>query len=195
MNPLSNIEIINFDELNDDEHSIDLEQEIGQNYMNNFINENYNSDYSESQSDLNYCESPCNMSFCSDNNSIFFINKMNLNDSSLNLNNSEQTACSENFKSLFLNKSFRSLEKTICNSFSYLKKPTKFKLINAKDLNNSSISNISYGNKNFACTFENCGKVYKSKENLTLHYKNIHLKEKPYSCSYCGSLFSHRNGK
>jgi hypothetical protein len=69
-----------------------------------------------------------------------------------------------------------------------------FKLSNEKDLNNSTLSNNSRGNKNFTCTFENCEKVYKSKENLTLHYKNIHLKEKPYSCSYCGSQFSHRNG-
>lgn len=40
-----------------------------------------------------------------------------------------------------------------------------------------------------------CGKVYKSKENQTLHYKNIHLNVKPYKCSFCDSKFSHRNGK
>jgi hypothetical protein len=49
--------------------------------------------------------------------------------------------------------------------------------------------------KSFTCSFKDCEKVYKSKENLTLHYRNIHLKEKPYSCKYCSAVFSHRNGK
>ena len=40
-----------------------------------------------------------------------------------------------------------------------------------------------------------CYKVYNSKENMLLHYKNIHLKQKPYECSYCSAGFSHRNGK
>ena len=40
-----------------------------------------------------------------------------------------------------------------------------------------------------------CYKVYNSKENMLLHYKNIHLKQKPYQCSYCSAGFSHRNGK
>jgi hypothetical protein len=48
--------------------------------------------------------------------------------------------------------------------------------------------------KLFKCNYEDCPKSYKSKENLTLHIKNIHLKEKPYSCRYCSSVFSHRNG-
>jgi hypothetical protein len=49
-------------------------------------------------------------------------------------------------------------------------------------------------NKLFQCSYKDCIKSYKSKENLTLHVKNIHLKLKPYSCRYCPSLFSHRNG-
>jgi hypothetical protein len=40
-----------------------------------------------------------------------------------------------------------------------------------------------------------CLKIYKSKENTLLHYKNVHLKEKPYICSYCNVGFAHRNGK
>lgn len=49
--------------------------------------------------------------------------------------------------------------------------------------------------KTFHCEYINCGKIYKSKENLVLHIKNIHLKLKPYRCRFCDSSFSHRNGK
>jgi hypothetical protein len=49
--------------------------------------------------------------------------------------------------------------------------------------------------KVFSCTHKDCLKAYKSKENLTLHIKNIHLNLKPYSCKFCPSVFSHRNGK
>lgn len=45
----------------------------------------------------------------------------------------------------------------------------------------------------FICN--DCFKVYNSKENMILHFKNIHLKQKPYKCSYCSAGFSHRNGK
>ncbi len=45
----------------------------------------------------------------------------------------------------------------------------------------------------YSCTL--CDKVYKNKENLTLHNLNIHLKHKPYSCNKCSKRFSHRNGK
>ena len=47
--------------------------------------------------------------------------------------------------------------------------------------------------KFFIC--EECGKIYKSKENTLLHYKNVHLNQKPYICNYCDCEFSHRNGK
>jgi hypothetical protein len=64
---------------------------------------------------------------------------------------------------------------------------------------NTSFDNCNEGKskryRTFPCTSKGCTKVYKSKENLTLHYKNIHLKEKPYSCKYCDAVFSHRNGK
>ena len=46
--------------------------------------------------------------------------------------------------------------------------------------------------KAFKCE---CGKVFSTEENQRLHYINIHLHEKPYSCSFCGEGFSHRNGK
>ncbi len=49
-----------------------------------------------------------------------------------------------------------------------------------------------YNLKLFICF---CGKIYKAKENLILHYKNIHLGKKPYKCEFCDCCFSHRNGK
>ena len=48
--------------------------------------------------------------------------------------------------------------------------------------------------KVYVCEAEGCNKFYKSKENLTLHFKNIHLNQKPYRCRFCNSFFSHRNG-
>ena len=49
--------------------------------------------------------------------------------------------------------------------------------------------------KFFKCNFKGCNKLYKSKENLILHYRNKHLSQKPYQCDYCSVSFSHRNGK
>jgi uncharacterized Zn-finger protein len=49
--------------------------------------------------------------------------------------------------------------------------------------------------KRFICNLDNCSKEYKSKENMVLHIKNIHLLCKPYNCSFCSNTFSHRNGK
>jgi hypothetical protein len=46
----------------------------------------------------------------------------------------------------------------------------------------------------YKCDYEGCEKVYRSKENMTLHFKNVHLKLKPYKCRFCTSTFSHRNG-
>jgi hypothetical protein len=74
-------------------------------------------------------------------------------------------------------------------SYENCKKSFKFKWI----LDRHFLSHKSA--KLYKCTYRGCIKSYKSKENLTLHVKNIHLKEKPYSCKFCSSLFSHRNGK
>ena len=59
----------------------------------------------------------------------------------------------------------------------------------------NSFSKLKFNNKQiklFKCI---CGKVFHTKENQILHFKNIHLHQKPYKCSYCDSKFSHRNGK
>ena len=71
--------------------------------------------------------------------------------------------------------------------------------------NKSSPSSINEGikfktmiknmEKFYMCNYKDCQNLYRSKENLVLHYKNKHLKEKPYHCSFCKATFSHRNGK
>lgn len=55
------------------------------------------------------------------------------------------------------------------------------------------IPGLEKDKKLYSCTL--CDKIYRSRENLTLHHMNIHLKHKPYSCKYCSKRFSHRNGK
>ena len=83
-------------------------------------------------------------------------------------------------------------------SFSLLKLDNEnFKIFESEDFNIENkiiLDKVPKKNKKFICEFENCKKVYKSKENLKLHNKNIHLKEKPYSCTHCSKKFSHRNG-
>ncbi len=69
---------------------------------------------------------------------------------------------------------------------------------NKRFKNNSKyLKHISthYCERLFKCEYEGCSKLYKSKENLTIHVKNKHLLIKPYKYRYCESLFSHRNGK
>ena len=55
--------------------------------------------------------------------------------------------------------------------------------------------NIKKKIKQYICEYDNCGKTYRSKENLNLHIQNIHQKLKPYQCSFCPMKFSHRNGR
>ena len=89
-----------------------------------------------------------------------------------------------------------------------IKKPQKFIItrleknqiksldnISIQTENSNSFSKLKFNNKQiklFKCI---CGKVFHTKENQILHFKNIHLHQKPYKCSYCDSKFSHRNGK
>jgi len=55
--------------------------------------------------------------------------------------------------------------------------------------NSNEKINASSNSRCFPCTYDKCIKIYKSKENLVLHVKNIHLKEKPYQCRYCSAVF------
>ena len=61
------------------------------------------------------------------------------------------------------------------------------------NINKAKKKNTKLHLKFFIC--EECGKIYRSKENTVLHYKNVHLNQKPYVCNYCDCGFSHRNGK
>lgn len=232
MSNFSNIEIVNFDEMeNNQEYSIDLEHEIGLNYLNNHIIERNESDYLESNSDsCLYQESTKNFSIYSQNNSnknldtscnssnfgdsrnlsdnfndMNIIKKLNLDDSPLQLEESNQ------FNKTFINESFN---ENFYNEKNFKKNKILNTKIKIKSFNNvfeeDSIQHLNNpflgfdfslyietnpNQKVFECKQVNCSKTYKSKENLILHIKNIHLKQKPYSCKYCPSLFSHRNGK
>lgn len=85
-------------------------------------------------------------------------------------------------------KSSKNLEEKM-KDFNY---PIKDYMENCEEANEKD--GIKEKLKLYKCTFESCMKAYKSKENLTLHFKNIHLKEKPYTCKFCKATFSHRNG-
>jgi hypothetical protein len=165
----SYIEIVNFDSMLIDEpniESFDFHQEdIKQNCLNTYLTEKHG-DRQEQTDSINFFQS----------NS--FTNIMN-NDS---------------FDSYFSN------DNDILSCFSEninLQTPSIFE----SDRSLISLDNCTPGSsskkrsKEFTCPDPQCTKVYKSKENLTLHYRNIHLKEKPYSCKFCSAVFSHRNGK
>lgn len=94
--------------------------------------------------------------------------------------------------------SFNNLQIMLSSSFSFILSNKNFNKKDILDINpKPKITKTNKKNilKKFPCPFIGCKKIYKSKENLTLHFRNIHLKEKPYSCKFCKSLFSHRNGK
>jgi len=197
MNSVSNIEIVNFDEIYQEGQIIDLEKDLGLNYINNIIIEEYytDTDYYESQSEYNDFESRYNTTYYNEVNSNLSINKKSLNDSFDNSNFGELNSSLEMIRSSDLNNSFNQIEKISNNSFSFIRSSPKYSLNSENDLNFSNLSLNRSTHKIFTCAFEGCKKIYKSKENLTLHYRNIHLKEKPYSCKFCSSRFSHRNGK
>lgn len=69
------------------------------------------------------------------------------------------------------------------------RQPTKEKPFNSENPNRSKKF------RTYQCSYLNCCKAYKSKENLILHVINIHKKQKPYKCTHCDKKFSHRNGR
>jgi hypothetical protein len=166
MDDNSNIEIINFESVNDDQDMDSMNiphEEENKNYLNLYFNDKSGLEYAEHNYSMDmYNSSLTNImgndsfsSYCSNDSLSCFSEIVNINIPSVLVNETSDKS---------LNGSFDN-----CNGKSKLK-------------------------KTFMCPDPECGKVYKSKENLTLHYRNIHLKEKPYSCKFCSAVFSHRNG-
>lgn len=67
-------------------------------------------------------------------------------------------------------------------------------LFTVRKISDVSTSSDGKSVKSFYCTYRDCVKQYKSRENLFFHIQNVHLKQKPYACKYCENSFSHRNG-
>lgn len=183
MNCYSNIEFINYECQDNDNATLSGESNcINMEYLNNFMLDKFNPDAHQALSnDLinSITNSIENYELCSNNSYYSGCNTDSMSCFSDNfcLNYQSDTNSVSDFK--LLNHSFDN-----CNSLS----PISDKL-------DTSPSSSLFSARVFRCQEQGCDKVYKSKENLTLHVKNIHLKEKPYGCKYCSALFSHRNGK
>lgn len=70
--------------------------------------------------------------------------------------------------------------------------PSKIFIVTKQD--NNSEGEIKKARKIFCCTYKQCSKCYRSRENLIFHIQNIHFNQKPYKCKLCPNVFSHRNG-
>jgi hypothetical protein len=165
MNDYPNIEIINFEQIH---------EEPNLNCAFNFQNNDFG-DFLEMYTDDKYCPGYY------DNNESMDIYRSN---SFTNMLNNDSS-----FDSYFSN------DMLSCNSEIINTHTQSFlsdRSFHSVDINETS--STKKAKKIFTCPDKDCAKVYKSKENLTLHYKNIHLKEKPYSCKFCAAVFSHRNG-
>jgi hypothetical protein len=165
MTDYPNIEIINFEGLNNDDIMADCPN-LYENDMLNYFIDKYNIDYMNT----NNINIPDNLKVTTYDSSVKDFNSSY---------NSEMSYYTESFQ---IGSELNLSEESEKSFYSY-------------DNRNDSKFTISKSSKKeriFSCS--ECIKVYKSKENLTLHYKNIHLKLKPYSCKYCTSVFSHRNG-
>ncbi len=176
----SNIEFINFETITHPEYDNNIEMELGDidlNRMNDVLFYTNESGY-ESPYDSILPDSRSHYSLNLD----FSDNKLN---DSLNSSPEQNSNSKENKKdtdtSSFSEKPYRCKMKECIKSFKY-----KWILDRHYSAHKST--------KMYKCDDLDCNKSYKSKENLTLHIKNIHQNIKPYSCKYCKSVFSHRNG-
>jgi hypothetical protein len=191
MNNFPNIEFINFETLENFENENSLENnDIEMEYLNNFLLDKFEYE-NECESDVLTHECQSQMSFYSE------VHSSRLNDSFCSLPTLDQMSYASESKTSSASSPqetasespSESLDKNFLCDYENCNKKFKFKWI----LDRHYLSHKS--SKLYKCTFKGCIKSYKSKENLTLHFKNIHLKEKPYNCKYCPSVFSHRNGK
>jgi hypothetical protein len=185
MNCFSNIEIINFDNFHNSEQDQFLKEMLHEagSFLPNYAEDRYEKDVENMMDNLNID----NFSNCS------FYSEMQcqsqFESSSAQLTEPTTQSISPLRKILTVKDFSFSHERQFCCPFSNCNKAFKFKWILERHL-------ISHKNlKQFKCSEDSCTKAYKSKENLTLHHRNIHLKEKPYNCRYCEAVFSHRNGK
>jgi hypothetical protein len=185
MNTQANIQFINFDSISEEENQYQMVTDLVGMEINNFLLNRFESEY-----DLQCCNylntsktQPSCLQDTQASKSIYSINVSPTEQIRKKIDESDdkQVDTTEKENSPVEFKNF-SCEYVNCH------KTFKFKWI----LDRHYLSHKPH--KHFKCTYEDCGKSYKSKENLTLHIKNIHLKEKPYSCRYCSSVFSHRNG-
>lgn len=183
MDGFSNIEIVNFDAVEVEANNDNVEVcDINMEYLNNFILNKFNCDENMNKdSQMSYTNSLDTYDLCS-------------NYSFMSYCNSDAVSCvSDTFNLAFSCDTSMVDRNNFYNSFDNCKKnydnsPSSAKL-------ETSPSSSLFSGRTFKCVEEGCEKSYKSKENLNLHIKNIHLKEKPYNCKYCPALFSHRNGK
>jgi hypothetical protein len=184
----TNIEFINFESLtHENENSLDNNNDIEMGYLNNFLLERFESEYDSQCDSQNLNDSQSQYSYFSE------VPVSKINESFSSFHTSDGATCYSEGNKSTRNTSPIELpsevpEKQFRCSYENCKKSFKFKWI----LDRHYLSHKSA--KLYKCIFKGCIKSYKSKENLTLHNKNIHLKEKPYSCRFCPSVFSHRNG-
>lgn len=218
MNTLSNIEFINFDyfgDQNEEEYLYNLstERDCELNFLKMLHVEKFDCEILDKEdsfsdnkslslySDNGKCHS-CNTSLLGDPTYFTDNSKcINLNDSFSNSEKFHSNSFSHmpsdsrtklNRRCSLYNESFEFDEEKEFNDDSF--NLNKSKEIDLNKITKIIENNLNNEQKKFTCKIENCKKSYKSKENLILHYKNIHLKEKPYSCQYCPATFSHRNG-
>jgi hypothetical protein len=187
MNGFLNIEIINFEGLNYDEDIQDLRQEE----LNNFLFNKLESDQeSLIETENGIQENISSSSYFSDHSLVRSNSCTSLPVMEKSCLSSDNILHQQDIISM---SHFSSFSPNICNNSSseLMNSLTKSKSFHKKHKSET----MFHSEKQFECEYENCIKIYKSKENLSLHIKNIHMNIKPYSCRYCNALFSHRNGK
>jgi hypothetical protein len=184
----ANIQIINFDCISKEEDdNCHTNNDIGMIHLNEFLLKGYDCEMESQCHEDSLVNDASDFSFFSD------IPVSKTNDSFSSFNSNEQITYFSDLgnspqKETESNSMFIPTNSFVC-SFDNCKKNFKYKWI----LDRHMIAHNKI--RNYKCSYRGCTKTYKSKENLTLHVKNIHLKEKPYSCKFCSSVFSHRNGK
>ncbi len=184
ISPYSNIEFINIDSFvqQEDEEPCLQNEDFDMEYLNNYLVEKFESEgYMSATESVFTLENQSQLSFFSETLTSKFLDNCETPTPPQEMSRSTCISPSEAPNEC--------PEKIFTCDFENCKKSFKFKWI----LDRHYLSHKSV--KLYKCTYRGCIKSYKSKENLTLHFKNIHLKEKPYSCRFCPSVFSHRNGK